>query len=231
MSQFKAIQYLVALTIFSSFSTFASIRRLTPTEISNYSTKMIQLHPPTSSASNSATPDITAQKGKFLIAKMDSFGLDRYFTFSTNDHVKELHQAVQNGGSMFVEWYYLNPEDTICITSFDEWQESSQPARAQTVESTSECDISGLDKILIVRALWKQSQVAPAAQRFTPDLANRTEISDEDIQTALNTGFIDYLNCRVMKVDLRSDAFNTRSYNKNNGAHAAEKIIAELRKK
>lgn len=95
--------------------------------------------------------------------------------------------------------------------------------------ASDNCDISGLDKVVVVRALWTASLVAPAAKRFTPDLAARTEISDEDIHEALSYDYIDYLNCRLMKVSLKDDSFNSHSYNKDNGSGAAEKIIATLK--
>ena len=47
--------------------------------------------------------------------------------------------------------------------------------------ASDNCDISGLDKVSVVRALWQSSKVAPAARRFTPDLAAQTDISDQDI--------------------------------------------------
>ena len=92
------------------------------------------------------------------------------------------------------------------------------------------CDIAGLDKIAVVRKLWESSMIAPAAKMFTPDLAAKTEISDQDIREALKHGYIDYLNCRLMKVDVTEDSFDTYAYNKDNGEFAAEKIIASLRK-
>ena len=95
--------------------------------------------------------------------------------------------------------------------------------------ASDKCDISGLDKVVVVRALWTASLVAPAAKRFTPDLAAKTEISDEDILEALSYDYIDYLNCRLMKVRLKDDSFNSHSYNKDNGSGAAEQIIAALK--
>lgn len=91
------------------------------------------------------------------------------------------------------------------------------------------CDISGLNKVVVVRALWQSSNVAPAARRFTPDLAAQTDISDQDIYAALAHGYIDYLNCRVMKVDVNGDNFNTHLYNRDNGEGVAERVIASLR--
>lgn len=102
---------------------------------------------------------------------------------------------------------------------------------ASVAIASGNCDITGLDKVAVVRALWEVSFVAPAAYRFTPDLAIKKEISDEDIQKALSQqgGFIDYLNCRLIKADFHGNSFNTNPYNDTNGVGAAERIIAALR--
>ncbi len=90
-----------------------------------------QFHEPTSSGEYSPKPgpeDIKPHKkvGRCLIAKMDSFGLDRYFSFETSKDVNTLVKAVQDGGGMEVEWFYydLQPKnfEGIEILSLEEWE-------------------------------------------------------------------------------------------------------------
>lgn len=91
------------------------------------------------------------------------------------------------------------------------------------------CDISGLDKVAVVRALWQGSCIASAAKRFTPALAACTDVSNEDIREALMAGYIDYLQCRVIKADFHEDRFSVVAYDRDNGRGAAQRVIAKLR--
>lgn len=103
-------------------------------------------------------------------------------------------------------------------------------ATACVVMPLKSCDISGLDKVAVVRALWKASLVAHNAKIFTPDLAAKTDLPDADIREALSRGYINYLNCRLIRADFSGNSFSTDSYNRDNGYGAAEEVIAALRK-
>jgi hypothetical protein len=83
---------------------------------------LVEFHKPTYS-NGSNIPDVSKlQKNDIgLIAKMDSFGLDRYWSFQNNDHVKELVQGVRNGGGESISWYYLKESDNINILTLDQW--------------------------------------------------------------------------------------------------------------
>lgn len=52
-----------------------------------------------------------AKPGRKFIAKMDSCGLDRFFTFETNEDADHIQSAVYNGGGWGVEWYYVDPSN------------------------------------------------------------------------------------------------------------------------
>ncbi len=73
-----------------------------------------QFHKPTTSADNTygynPSPDVSRLENdgqKLLVAKIDSFGLDRYFVFETNEDINQLVNTVKIGGGSQVEWYYL----------------------------------------------------------------------------------------------------------------------------
>lgn len=88
-------------------------------------------------------------------------------------------------------------------------------------------NISGLDKAEVLAALYNGSRQQgmgfldrSGQEGMTVDHA-RGELS-------VRTRF-DYLNGRVMKVDLSGDELNTWLYNRDNGDGAAERIIESLR--
>ena len=124
--QFKTLRSFILLSMLTTSPLFSDIRRLTAVELRNFTEKMVSFHNPTSSGDHSPKPDVSRFKEELLIAKMDSFGLDRFFVFQNNNDVNELVRAVQQGGGMNVSWYYVKPEDTICIMTLDEWQNQGQ---------------------------------------------------------------------------------------------------------
>ena len=86
------------------------ITRLNQKDLEKIKDNLTEFHLPTSSGQDSPKPDVSKLKSKenlLLIAKMDSFGLHRYFEFKTNDDVNTLVQGVQNGGGWDVSWYYV----------------------------------------------------------------------------------------------------------------------------
>ena len=48
------------------------------------------------------------QNKRRFIAKMDSFGLDRYFLFQNEEDAQALRDAVSRGGGRKVQWYYYD---------------------------------------------------------------------------------------------------------------------------
>lgn len=86
-------------------------------------------------------------------------------------------------------------------------------------------DISDLDKVKLVKALYNRAQV----QGMGIYHQRPGSLSDSQATNALRQGYIDYLNGRVMKVDLSGDSLDTYLYNRDNGPQAAEKVIQQLR--
>ncbi len=74
--------------------------------------KFVQFHARTGS-SGTPKPNMNEhyKADRRFVAKMDSFGLDRYFQFTTNQHVDELVQGVRQGGGMGLDWYYYEEEE------------------------------------------------------------------------------------------------------------------------
>ena len=87
-------------------------------------------------------------------------------------------------------------------------------------------DLKGLDKAAVLAALYNASQ--PQGRGF---FAYKSEpMSVEEAQKHLErTQDFDYLNGRVMKVDLSGDVLDEWLYDRDNGQGAAEAAISSLR--
>jgi len=95
----------------------------------------------------------------------------------------------------------------------------------KTCENQDECDISGLDKIDVLQALWEAARCGnywPSAQSFSKEAARKALQANS---------CVDYLGGKPLKIDLGSDKFSTFLYNRDNGSGAAQRVIEALRKK
>lgn len=88
-------------------------------------------------------------------------------------------------------------------------------------------DISGIDKKVLLQALYANAK--PLGMGRLHYIPNHT-LTDQEMESILVEGDIDYLHGRVMKVDISGDSMETYLYNRDNGKDAAETIIAALRK-
>lgn len=90
--------------------------------------------------------------------------------------------------------------------------------------------IADLDKAQVLAALYNRAK--PQGMGFlhyTPEDMTQAE-AEKEIRTMQPYGLsFDYLNGRVMKVDLAEDELRTDLYNRDNGPGAAEEVIAQLR--
>jgi len=86
--------------------------------------------------------------------------------------------------------------------------------------------IKGLDKAEVLAALYNRAR--PQGMGFlqwTPQ-----DMSIEEAKETLQYGpYFDYVQGRVMKVDLSKDEFDSSLYDRDNGLGAAEMVIARLR--
>jgi len=91
--------------------------------------------------------------------------------------------------------------------------------------------IDGLSKAKVLAALYNNAKPqGMGLLHYTPEVM--TESEAVAVLKATYAGgylYFDYLDGRVMKVDLTNDAFESRLYNRDNGEGAAERVIAELR--
>lgn len=88
-------------------------------------------------------------------------------------------------------------------------------------------DISGLDRAAVLAALFNGAR----AQGLGFLAHQEGDMTVEQAQAILDTGttYFDYLQGRVMKVDLSGDSFDPWGYDRDNGEGAAFSVIRSLR--
>lgn len=93
-----------------------------------------------------------------------------------------------------------------------------------------EISIEGLSKAEVLAALYNGSR-GQGMGALNPSSQQR--MTTEQAQTIIDKRngdlYFDYLQGRVMKVDLDGDVLHTRLYNRDVGHNAAEQIIERLR--
>lgn len=89
-------------------------------------------------------------------------------------------------------------------------------------------NITGVDKAEILRVLYNHSKpLGMGMLQYIPG-----DLSTEDSQILIKRQkSFDYLQGRVMKIDLSGDTLRTGLYNRDNGDNAAEKILKPLLEK
>jgi hypothetical protein len=87
-------------------------------------------------------------------------------------------------------------------------------------------DISDLNKAEVLMALYNASH--PQGMGFFQYAGDPLTIEKAEEYLQKNTYF-DYLNGRVLKVDLKGDELNPALYDRDNGEGAAYRVIMELR--
>lgn len=87
-------------------------------------------------------------------------------------------------------------------------------------------NITGLPKVEVLQALYKNAKpLGMGMLHFVPG-----PMPQEEAQAMIDEGqtYFDYVNGRVMKVDLSRDELDPRLYDRDNGEGAAEKALAQL---
>jgi hypothetical protein len=97
-------------------------------------------------------------------------------------------------------------------------------------------NIAGLDKAEVLLALWQASRTQGRSWLGWVSGELTLEQAKQEIEDRKHTAFdsknsiyFDYLNGRVMKVDLGQDEFDSRLYDRDNGDGAAQQAIDNLR--
>ncbi|MET9776180.1 hypothetical protein ABZ023_18300 [Streptomyces sp. NPDC006367] len=90
-------------------------------------------------------------------------------------------------------------------------------------------DISGLNKAKVLAALWNNA--APPPAHVTPNPRNFAMTAAEAAEILLREGAgFDYLEDRLLKVNLSDDTFDPRGYDRDNGDGLAAQVITRLRR-
>lgn len=87
-------------------------------------------------------------------------------------------------------------------------------------------DISGIEKRDLLKALWMNSN---SASFFTLSGTSPPDLSEKDIDKAIEKRRIDYLCGRVIKMDISGDTVDPWNYDRNNGNGSVQKIVNVLK--
>jgi hypothetical protein len=91
---------------------------------------------------------------------------------------------------------------------------------------SDQLDLSGLDKAVVLAALYDNARAQGMGWlHYTPN-----PMSIDEARALLSeTTYFDYVNGRVLKVDLSTDRLDTYLYDRDNGPGAAKRVIEGLR--
>ena len=92
--------------------------------------------------------------------------------------------------------------------------------------SDKRIDIKGLDKADVLAVLYNASKpLGMGFMQYDPQLMTR-----EEAQELIGAGqtYFDYLNGRVMKIDISGDELDPWGYDRDNGQGAVEKAVSAL---
>jgi hypothetical protein len=89
-------------------------------------------------------------------------------------------------------------------------------------------DISNIDKATLLAALFNNSKPLGLGF-FAPN--HNIEMTKEQAKTYIDAGqtYFDYLNGRVMKVNIAGDTLDSWGYDRNNGNNAAKNVVDGIR--
>lgn len=89
-------------------------------------------------------------------------------------------------------------------------------------------NIQGLSKAKVLAALYNKARPQGLGLlQFTPQDMTEDE-AKKIIEANGNNLYFDYLNGRVIKVDLSQDEFDPWGYDRDNGQGSAQKVIGSL---
>lgn len=108
------------ITVFS-FLLFSSQLSAPPVRVypnENMIKALVSFHRATGTATNSPRPSVAGLKkrNRLFLAKMDSFGIDRWFQFETDEDIAALAEGVSNGGGRSVAWFYYDAQNVVVIS-------------------------------------------------------------------------------------------------------------------
>jgi hypothetical protein len=87
-------------------------------------------------------------------------------------------------------------------------------------------DISGVDKLQLLKALWSSQKTAS----FFTNIPSMAPAFDESAASAaIARGHIDYFSGRAIKADLSGDVAQPYLYDRDAGPGAMQRIVMQLR--
>lgn len=89
-----------------------------------------------------------------------------------------------------------------------------------------EVNISGIQKIALLRALWEAQTVA-SFFAYQP----RPKFSESEAEQVVTESYIDYFCGRPIKMDLSGDTLNPQLYDRDAGARKCASVVNKLKKK
>lgn len=87
-------------------------------------------------------------------------------------------------------------------------------------------NISGIDKVKLLKALWMNQSVAS----FFGNFKALAPAFDEELAKEAVKDYIDYFNGRCIKTDLSKDLINPWAYDRDAGAGTFQRVVSELKK-
>lgn len=91
--------------------------------------------------------------------------------------------------------------------------------------ASEKVDITGLDKLVVLKALWSNSKVATFYANY-PEMA--PSFSEEQASRSLANGYVDYCCGRVIKADFRNCKLDSYGYDRDNGEGKMKQVIRSL---
>lgn len=95
-------------------------------------------------------------------------------------------------------------------------------------KTPTEIDITGLDKLRVLRALWEHSKPASFFQHMPQNIIPKFSI--HEAQDLLLYGYVDYCCGRLIKTNFKTNMLNPAMYDREFGFGSMQKIIDELKK-
>jgi hypothetical protein len=92
--------------------------------------------------------------------------------------------------------------------------------------SATRVNIQGLNKVQLIRALWKKQAVSA---HYLAHAIPLPELTDDKIQCALTEVYVYFLCGKYIEVDFSGNEVDSAAYNAHAGANAMETVVQNLR--
>ncbi len=131
--------------------------------------------------------------------------------------------GIPHSGTKTPAWVEGMRKDLIAL------RKSDVAVKSDTQAESTICDIAGLDKASVLKALVDRA-VCNLDDSKRHSFSNKDVSLDECKKAVADATDFDYFNGKPLKVNLSGDQFDAYLYNRDNGSNAAQKAIAQLKK-